>query len=803
MLPLVNKVAVLGAGVMGAQIAAHFANCNFSVLLYDLPGRAVNALAVLKKLKPSPLAANDTLAKIAALDLENNQDLEQLLQADLIIEAVAENLAIKTSVYNNVKNYINKQAVFCTNTSGISINSLAKIFSADAAIRSRFCGVHFFNPPRYQKLVELIPHADTNGEILNFLEDFLTRYLGKSVIRANDTPNFIANRIGVFSMLATMANAKKYGMSFDTVDSLTGELLGRPKSATYRTADVVGLDTLASVINTMTTQCSDDPWHQYLKTPEVLAELIDKKYLGQKTNQGFYFKNGSNIEVYDPATKTYITAAKGLEKVDKKLLDILKVKNNLEKIQALKSYDHPQAQFLWACFRDVWQYSAYHLDSLGVSARDIDLALRWGFGWKQGPFELWQSAGWQEITKLIDDDIAHNKSLVSAPLPKWVTNEANQGVYNKDTAYHSKFNKFVGRLALATYQRQYMLDHSVTDKKPEQSIVLENDAAKLWLHNNNFVFSFKTKANVISDNVIKLLDQAVDYIAANTSYAKSLVIWQDSGDNFCAGADLNGFLGCVKNNDYTTMDNSLIAFQNLCQKLRYTNFPVIAAVKGMVLGGGTELMMHCDHVVAALESYIGLVEVGVGVIPAGGGCKEMLLRANYNYNNFVADNTGTGVSSLADIDKLTTQYYKNIATAKVSNSARDALSLGYLKVTDTIIANSNELLMVAISVANNLLNSNYTAPNQVGLRVGGTRINANLQAMLVNYSAGNFITEHDFVITKRLADIFSGGAITSDQEVSEQWLLNLERQVFVELLKTAATQARINSLLQTGRPLRN
>jgi len=789
----INNIVILGAGVMGAQIAAHFSNCNFNVVLFDLPGRAAMALDVLKKLKPSPMVDNNVLNKITVADFDNLEDLNKIKKADLIIEAVAENIEIKNNLYSKIKPYWNDHALFCSNTSGLSINNLANILNNNP----RFCGVHFFNPPRYQKLVELIPHKATDPDVLDNLETFLTRYLGKGVIRANDTPNFIANRIGVFSMLAAMYNADKFNLRFDLVDLLTGELIGRPKSATFRTADVVGLDTLASVINTMDKQCTDDPWHEYLKVPKYLSDLINKKHLGQKTGKGFYFKNNKNIEVYDKATDSYLLSELSVKNIDQKLLEILKIKNNFEKFNALKNYNNDQAQFLWACFRDLWHYTAYHLNDISGSVRDVDCALKWGFGWQQGPFELWQACGWQEITKLINDDIHANKALVTTELPQWVISEkCSKGVYKADLAYNSRLDEFTKASSLDVYTRQYVANKFDQGFK----ILLENNDAKLWLYNNNYVFSFKTKANVITSNVISLLNSSLDHINS-AQLEKSLIIWQDNGDNFCAGADLNGFMGCVYQDDYITMDNTLIAFQNVCQRLRYTSFPVVAAVKGMILGGGTELMMHCDHVVASLESYIGLVEVGVGVIPAGGGCKEMLLRADKNYRYlFPNGNNGT---SFADQDKITERYYKNIATALVSTSARDAIMLGYLRQTDTIITNPQELLTTAISAVNNLNYSNYIPPCPTKIRVGGLRLNANIYALLANYLEGKFISEHDHNISRQLAYVFSGGDIESDFEVSEQWLLDLERQVFINLLKTSATQARIDSLLKTGKPLRN
>ncbi len=798
---VINKVAVLGAGVMGSQIAAHFANCNFTVLLYDLPGRAAQAIQGLTKLKPSPLAVTTghklTVSNIMPLDYENNS-LELLMQCDLIIEAVAENIEIKINLYEKIKIFINHNALFCTNTSGLSINKLATALKAvknNKNLSSRFCGVHFFNPPRYQKLVELIGHDETSPDVLDGLEEFFTRYLGKGVVRANDTPNFIANRIGVFSLLTVMYYAKKYDISLDLADVLTGELIGRAKSATFRTADVVGLDTLDLVIRTMGEQCLDDPWKEYLKSPEYLSHLIAKKSFGQKSGRGFYKKSGSIIEVYNINTDSYSKSNLSLENVDKKLLSILQNKDINIKYNDLKNYNHPQAQFLWESFRELWIYTAYHLTDISGSVRDVDKALRWGFGWQHGPFELWQASGWQNINKLISDDINNNKSLVkNITFPNWVSSDlCKNGVYNNSLglAFNARANTFTEQADLAVYKRQYKYT-SMSAKE----IILENKDAKLWIYHknniDNLIFSFKTKANVITSDLISLLSDAIDYITDHNDKYAYLIIWQDRGDNFCAGADLKGFLGCVETSNYELMDQVLCRFQNLCQKIRYCNFPVIAACKGMVLGGGTELLMHCDRVVAALESYIGLVEVGVGVIPAGGGCKEMLLRANNHY-----------YTNYAEIDKITEQYFKSIATAQVSSSAQDAIRLGYLRVNDVIIANTDELLNTAISTANHIVYGNYQSPTKNKLKVSSNRLKANILALLANYFAGNFITQHDYTIASKLADVLSGGNVDVESEVSEEWLLQLERRAFVELLQLVPTQERINHMLSTGKPLRN
>lgn len=794
---VVNKVAVLGAGVMGAQIAAHFANCQHEVLLYDLPGRSAVALKSLLKLKPSPVATQAMLERIQACDYDNN--LNDLTSCDWVVEAVAEDMAIKTSLYSKVKPYINDKALFTTNTSGLSVNNLAEILE-DKNLAKRFFGTHFFNPPRYQKLVELIPHQYSDSKLIDGAEQYFTRFLGKGIIRAKDTPNFIANRIGVFSMLATMHHAYHYQLGFDVVDALTGELIGRPKSGTFRTADVVGLDTLVNVINTMRDNCKADPWHSILNSPGYLLELVSKGHLGQKSQKGFYYKDGNDIKVLDFTRQEYILADTKGSKLDPKLLEILKIKSVVEKFKALKQYDHPQAQFLWSCFRDVWHYSAWHLIEIADTVRDIDEALKWGFGWQQGPFELWQAIGVQELGSLITDEINSGKALSFEQLPDWIANTIE--FYRLEDGSHLSYSPisqtYKVRSDLEVYKRQISSATDINSHSgfTSQNILLENDSAKLWAYDNKAIFSLKTKMNTIDTLSIELLNEAIDYISNSDQY-NSLTIWQDKGPHFSAGADLKGFVASFENGDYTHMEEALCLFQIVCQKMRYADFPVVAAVKGLAIGGGCELLLHCDRVVASHESYIGLVEVGVGVVPSGGGLKEMVLRANQYYDSLLRKKLVTSP------DKLLEDYYKNIATAAMSTSAYDAVDKGYLRDSDIIIANDAELLYVALQAAESMAQLNYRPPVQQQVKVSGGRLKANLQSLLANFLAGGFISQHDHLIASKIANVFSGGDVDLDSYVTEEWLLRLEREAFISLLKTSQTQERINHMLKKGKPLRN
>ena len=419
----VRKVAVLGAGVMGAQIAAHLINAKVPVILFDLPakegdrnGIVTKAIDNLTKLSPAPLGHKSLAAQIQPANFDDH--LELLKDCDLIIEAVAERMEIKHGLYAKIAPFIAPHAVFATNTSGLSITELSNGF--DAELKTRFCGVHFFNPPRYMYLVELIPTPATKPEILDQLEVFLTSTLGKGVVRAKDTPNFIANRVGIFSMLATMHHTQAFKLGFDEVDALTGPLIGRPKSATYRTADVVGLDTMASVIRTMDGKLPNDPWHSYFKAPAVLTALIEKGALGQKTKAGFFKKVGDKIMVLDPAKADYKNSDAEAS-IDAE--SALRQKGWGNRLKALREADDAQAQFVWACFRDVFHYASYHLEAIADNARDVDFAIRWGFGWTEGIFEIWQQAGWKQVVEWIEADIAAGKSMSDAPLPAWVKDE--------------------------------------------------------------------------------------------------------------------------------------------------------------------------------------------------------------------------------------------------------------------------------------------------------------------------------------------------------------------------------------------
>ena len=792
---IVKKVAVLGAGVMGAQIAAHCVNAKVPVLLFDLPakegpknGIVLRAIENLKKLNPAPLANKDEAAYIEAANYED--DLELLKGCDLIIEAIAERMDWKHDLYKKVAPHLAPNAIFASNTSGLSITALSEGFDAD--LKARFCGVHFFNPPRYMHLVELIPTASTQAHIIDQLEGFLTSTLGKGVVRAKDTPNFIANRVGIFGMLAIMHEAEKFGLSVDVVDDLTGKKLGRASSGTFRTADVVGLDTMGHVIKTMQDTLQDDPFAALYKTPEVLTRLIAAGALGQKSGAGFYKKVGKDIQRLDFASTQYVA---GGGKADDLVGRILKEKDPVKKMKALHDSSNPQAQFLWAIFRDVFHYIAVHLDTVADNARDIDFAMRWGFGWQAGPFETWQASGWQQVAGWVKEDIEAGKALCSAPLPAWVFEADRSGVHTAAGSWSVIGKSYVPRSDLPVYQRQVfrapVLGDGVANGTTAGTTFFEDDSVRIWHQQDEvLVLSFKTKMHVIGPGVIDGLEMALAEAEKNF---KGLVIWSADaaeGGAFSAGADLQSMLPLFMSGGVNAIEPVVSRLQQAHLALKYANVPVVAAVAGLALGGGCELAMHAAKRVAALESYMGLVEVGVGLIPAGGGLKEAALRA-------AADAKGT------DLLQFLKNYFTNAATAAVSKSALEAKKMGYLGADDVIVFNPFELLHVARVEVRAMFDAGYRAPHKALFPVGGRYTMATITAQLVNLRDGGFISAHDYKLGAMIAEIVSGGEIENGSIVNEQWLLDLERKAFMELLKHPKTQERIMGMMQTGKPVRN
>ena len=794
---IVKKVAVLGAGVMGAQIAAHLTNARVPAILFDLAskegpksGIAQKAIEALRKQNPAPLGVPQLADHIEAANYDD--DLAKLADCDLIIEAIAERIEWKHDLYRKIAPHIAASTILASNTSGIPIHRLAEALPEE--LKSRFCGVHFFNPPRYMHLVELIPIASTAPAIVDNLEAFLVSTLGKGVLRANDTPNFIANRVGTAGMAMALYNAERVGLPFDVVDDLTGAKIGRAKSATFGTADVVGLDTMASVINTLKNTLQADPWHKYFDQPAWLKTLLEKGALGRKTGGGVFKKVGKDILMFDPNTGDYIASkGKAAAEVDK----ILKKKDWGERFKLLRESAHPQAQFLWGMYRDSFHYIAVHLGEIADTARDVDLAMRWGFANKQGPFELWQQAGWEQVADWVREDIEQGKTLTNVPLPAWVF--ANKdGVHSAAGSWSAKEGRFKPLSGHPVYARQAfranVFGSGATDPDAGGVTVHEDDGARLWhLSDGVLIVSFKSKLNVLGALQIGALHRALDIAA--TDY-KAVVVYQTGaaeGGAFSAGADLQSMQPMIQEHGLAIVEPEIRKLQQAFMRMKYSPVPVVAAVAGLALGGGNELQLHAAKRVAALESYIGLVEVGVGLIPAGGGLKEAALQGALQAQ-------AIGSTNLLDFIK---NRFQTIATATVAKSALEARALGFLQPTDTIVFNLYELLHVARAEALALAEAGYRPPLKVKFPVAGRAGIATIKASLVGMRDGGFISEYDMLLGERIASAICGGDIEPGSLVDEEWILGLERRGFMDSLQDERTQERIYTMLTTGKPLRN
>jgi 3-hydroxyacyl-CoA dehydrogenase len=789
----VRQAAVLGAGVMGAQIAAHFINLRIPVLLFDLPSSqgdksatARQAIERLGKIKPPPLGLAPDGALIRAANYAEHLPL--LSQCDLVIEAIAERMELKRALYRQIAPHLAPQAIVASNTSGLSITELAG--ELPEVVRPQFCGVHFFNPPRYMSLVELIPAPQTRPQVLDDLETFVTSSLGKSCIRAKDTPNFVANRIGVANMLFTLVEAERYGLTFDVVDDLTGKKLGRAPSATCRTADIVGLDTLAHVVSTLETQLGSDPFHPHFATPPVVQKLIGAGSLGAKTGAGFFRKQGRDILRLDPTTFDYVPVK---DKAAPEIDALLKLPPS-QRLAGLRQSSHPQAQFLWAIHRDILHYCAVHLADVAHSARDMDFALRWGFGWREGPFEIWQQAGWTQVAELIQADIAEGKALSNSPLPSWVF-DGRHGVHGAEGSWNASAQRNEPTSNLPVYRRQ-LFPQSVTGSKRADpasagTTLFETPDLRAWTLDGEVVIaSLKTKMRTFNTGSLQGLSQAVSL--AEEGY-KALVIW-GPGAPFSAGGDLNGFLAIYEREGVDGFRAEQKTFQDAMRQLRYSLIPTVAAVQGYALGGGCEAFLHVDRRVAHFETNVGLVEVGVGLLPGAGGLTTVTRQAGEK-----ALKAGTPHA----IASLLKDPFTRIMSASVSGSALEARQMELLREGDVVVAHPDELLAVALSEAKALHEAGYRPPLERPFPVAGRDGKATLMAGLVNMNVAGYLTDYDVVIGEAIADVICGGEVDSGTMLTETAILSLERKHFGRLMENAKTRERVQALLATGKPLRN
>jgi len=803
-----SKIAVLGSGTMGGQIAAHFANLGFDTMMFDTSEEALSkSIAMMKKLKPTPFASASVSRLIKTSTYDN---LEALSSCDFIIESIVENLDIKKQLFKQISSHVNDNAILVTNTSGLSIQKIAE--SSPEKLRSRIFGVHFFNPPRYMPLVELIRTSYSDEVLLNKAEGFITSALGKEVVYAKDSPAFVANRIGVFSFMAVLKHAENFNLAADTVDALTGKRVGRPASATFRTLDVVGLDVMSNVVKNIYENAKDDPWIELFKIPDWIEALIEKGSLGSKTRKGIYEKVGKDIYVFDPKDGEYRLSDKAISsKVKKILKDSGSIENAL--LELSKS-DDPQAQFLWSVHRDVFHYTAFHLEHVAETARCVDLALKSGFAWQKGIFEQVQITGWSQVRELLNKDIKEGKTLSTQPLPAWVMDQPF--VYSDEGAFNPNKSQFIPRSAHPVYERQLNKALLSGEKQNQLEVLIDGESTKLIDIGNGIAsVSFKTKMNVLSASVLTELPECLDYLESNDFHA---LVFRQEQEHFCAGANLYEVISAIKLGllekdpgvtskakkkafevmhpelpklgKLYSIKNTVRMLQDLLMRLKHGKILTIAAVDGLALGGGCELLLHCNKVVASMNSYIGLVEVGIGGIPAGCGSKEMALRA---YLNKESD----------DIFPLLSKHFEQIAMAKVSVSALEAREMGYLKSEDVIIANPNELLYVAKHQALAMLESGYRPPLDDTFKVVGKAGYANIMAQVANLFEGHFMSEHDKYCISSLAKVMTGSLVEENTVVNSKMILDLERKYFVELLGTQKTQDRIEFMLRNSKPLRN
>lgn len=787
----IKKVAILGSGVMGSRIACHFANIGVEVLLLDIPSKEAqqndkksrnkivdDSLQLTLKSNPSPIYSQSFSSRITTGNFED--DMQQVSTCDWILEAIIEKIEIKQELFATVDKYRNPGTVISSNTSGIPIHLMSEGRSDD--FRKHFCGTHFFNPPRYLQLLEIIPGAETSPEIIDFLIYYGEKFLGKTTVLAKDTPGFIGNRIGMFSLMSTFHYAKTAGLTVAEIDKLTGPVIGHQKSATFRTSDVVGLDTIVHVAKAFVQTLAADESKDVFVVPDYVEGMIEKKWLGSKTGQGFYKKQEADGKTdfwtLDLNTLDYRPPEKVLFPVleSTKLMESLK-----ERLGVLFSDIGKAGDFYRSTFYQLFGYASRRIPEISEELYKIDAAMSAGFGWEMGPFEMWDALDAQKVIKEME--------AAGIKISAWVYDMIQSGA--------TSFYKLENGIRLF-----YDIDSKSYKAIPgtESFILLKNLAQSRNIWNNKGAtisdlgdgilnLEFHTKMNTIGGEVIEGINKAIDI--AEREY-KGLVI-SNEGANFSAGANIAMIFMMAVEHELDELNALIKFFQNTMMRLRYSSIPVIAAPHGMALGGGCELCFHADKVVAHSELYMGLVEFGVGLIPAGGGSKEFALR--------LSDGLRDGDVELnAFRDRFLT-----IGQAKVSTSAYDAFSLGYLrKDRDVVVVSRNRLLAQAKQHCLQMWEDGYSQPfRRKDIKVLGKPALGLGYVGANNMFAGNYISEHDVKIAKKLAFVLSGGDLSQAAIVDEQYLLDLEREAFLSLCKEKKTLERIQSVLSGGKILRN
>ncbi|HEX5133248.1 MAG TPA: 3-hydroxyacyl-CoA dehydrogenase NAD-binding domain-containing protein [Candidatus Krumholzibacteria bacterium] len=797
MLHSIQRAAVLGSGVMGSALAAHLANAGIPTLLLDIvppDGAGVNGdpasreyrdafaragLDRVRKGKPAAFFSKDRARRVTVGNLDD--DLALLKDCDWILEAVVERLDIKQSLFEKIAPFVHPEAILTSNTSGLSITDMAG--AVPESMRPRFLGTHFFNPPRYLHLLELIPHAGTDPAVLAFFREFGDAVLGKGVVVARDTPDFIANRIGTFSVMSSIRTMLADGYTVEEVDALTGRLIGRAKSATFRTLDLVGLDIMLHASATVYNRATDDEKRDYFKAPELLEKMLAAKLLGDKTGKGFYQKvrgeGGSEILTLDPATMDY----RKRQSAKFASLELAKPIENLgDRVRTVFGMKDRAGAFVWKTLAETFLYSAARLGEIADDPASIDRAMRWGFGWDMGPFELWDAVG-------VEATVARMRAegMAIPAVVEDVLKSPSKSFYKRDDATQTF------QLVRGEYRGVETPPATIdlAALKAQGKVVRKNAGASLVdMGDGVLCLEFHSKMNAIGTDIISMIMAGVKETEANF---EALVIG-NHGSNFSVGANLMLILLEAREGNWDEIDLSVRQFQKATMALKYCRKPVVAAPFGMTLGGGCEVVLGAQHAVASAETYIGLVEVGVGLIPAGGGCKEILLRNLDGLPNV------EGI----DVFPAARAAFETIGLAKVSTSGEEAFGLKILHGGDAICMNPDRLLHAAKQTALGLARRGYQAPDPTReIAVAGASGIAAMKASLYNMREGKFISEYDEHIGSQLARIICGGELPAGTKVSESYLLQLEREVFLKLCSTKKTLDRMQFMLKEGKPLRN
>jgi len=772
-----GRAAVLGAGTMGAQIAAHLANIGWQVLLLDLTlDHAKQGLERVSKLKPAPFYLPELASRIELGSFET--DFPRLKEADWVIEAVVEKPDIKRELWTRVQDYVAPNAVLSTNTSGLSIHEMSDACRED--IKRRFLGTHFFNPPRYLKLLELIPRRETDPDILEGVARFAERVLGKRVVIARDTPGFIANRLGVHSMMVVFPLMQEFGMTIEEVDALTGPLIGNPRSATFRLADIVGLDVMASVAGNLHERLTTDAEKRVFALPEVVQRLIADGRLGEKTGAGFYRrqKDGAiealdlNAYEYRPRQKAKFPHLDALEKLPLE-----------ERLRALVSHDSREGRFLWRLHAETLAYAAQHAPDLADDPIAIDHAVKWGFNRELGPFQTWDALGVRETVERMERE--------GLPVPELAHNLLRFGrtrFYETADTGDTTVYVWLGAGQVAPYRPdpEFLTPTNMARHCPE--VERNADASIYDLGDGVFCVGIHSKMNVLGPGVMEML-----YKGAERAEREGIgLVITGIGEHFSAGFNLQLFLMMIGTGDFDELLMGGKAFQDSLLRLRYAKVPVVAATFGYTLGGGCELAMHCDRVVASAETYIGLPEVGVGIIPAGGGTSTMLYRA---------------LSSLppnADPYPAIRRVMETLGFGKVATSALEGVQYGFLRQgVDTISVNPDRILWLAKQEVQHLAAQGYTPPEEPKVMAYGNQVLTRLLIELHNLKRGNFITEHDFTVASQIAYVLAGNDLSQPAEMPLSYFYQLEIQVVGYLAQQPKTWDRMRHMLETGKPLRN